>query len=90
MTLNEFKNSLVIGDSYQTTHEFTGDNPSAPKDLGVRKLGYKDTVKFGFESTRNAGEFSYRDWPKKSELTVIENGFILENDFCKLTYVKVS
>lgn len=91
MNLNEFKASLVIGDSYHTVHQYIGDNPSLPKDMGVRVLGYKDTVKFGFESLRHVGEFSYSNWPKKSELTITDNGFIIEKPgFCRLTYTKVS
>ncbi|MFK5949538.1 MAG: hypothetical protein QM500_12300 [Methylococcales bacterium] len=90
-TLADLKRNLVIGHSWECVHQYVGDHPSEPKSLGVRKIGYKDTVKFGFESARTPGEFSYSNWPKKSELTIVNAGqFIIENECCKLIYTFVN
>jgi len=83
MTLKEFKKSIIEGEFYAAYHQFK--NSKKTTFLGVREVDHVNSVGFGFISEKGA---SYCRWPKKSELEIIENGFVINNEICKLTYIK--
>jgi hypothetical protein len=88
-TIADFKRAMTVGTFWEATHRFIGDNPSAPKSLGVRECGLNNTVNFGFKTDR--GTISYCDWPKKAEFSTSDNGntvVITKPGFCELRYTQ--
>lgn len=54
-TLADLKRAMVIGSKWHTFHVLY-----EVRDLGIREIGFRDTVKVGFKKGDN---FSYFDFP---------------------------
>jgi hypothetical protein len=85
-TIADFKRAMLLGTTWEATHEYTDNNPTPPKNLGIREVGVVRTTNFGFKTGRNT--ISYCDWPKKSEFSTEDNGnvVVITTGFCKLRY----
>jgi hypothetical protein len=88
-TIADFKRAMLLGTTWEATHEYTGNNPTPPKNLGIREVGLVRTTNFGFKTDR--GTISYCDWPKKSEFSTEDNGnvVVITKGFCKLRYRQI-
>ena len=89
-TIADFKRAMLLGTTWEATHEYTNNNPTPPKSLGVREVGLVRATSFGFKTDR--GTISYCGWPKKSEFSTEDNGnvAVITTDFCKLRYRQVN
>lgn len=88
-TIADFKRKMIVGSIWQVTHEYIGDNPSLPKDLGTRECGHVQSNSFAFKTMRDGKEvLSWGDWPKKTEFKPIDdnNAIVEKEGFVRLTY----
>jgi len=87
-TIADFKRSMVVGSTWETTHKYTTNNPIPPKSLGIRKVGKVQSNSFAFIT--DSGNLSWCDWPKKSEFSVVDNGttVVITKEFCELRYIE--
>lgn len=71
-TLADVKRRIQIGCKLSCTHLHYNS------DLGIRRVVFKDTVRFGFESPFIPGSISYCTFPKAKDLKCIdEDTFII-------------
>ena len=84
-TIADFKRAMIPGTKWHTTHRYINNNPTPPKDMGIRECGLNNSVDFGFINPAS-GQISHCSWPKKSEFSVEGNTIVITNDFCELRY----
>lgn len=83
----ELKRTLEVGQNWEM-QAFYPDG-TFKFSLGIRELGKKSTVQFGFKTDK--GTITYCDYPKASEFEAIENGFkIVKPDFITLVYKHIN
>jgi len=86
-TIADFKRAMVIGSTWETTHKYTDNNPTLPKNMGIRECGKIQSNCFAFINPES-GQLSYCNWPKKTEFSTRDNGniVVITTSFCELTY----
>jgi hypothetical protein len=83
-TIADIKRKMVVGSVWHTLWEACGCKTS---NMGERRCGVVQSNSFGFDSKKNFGEFSWCDWPKKSEVLFLsEKQFQIIQGNIKLTY----
>lgn len=86
-TIADFKREMIVGSKWHGTHCYTDNNPTPPKDFGVRKCGLSNTVGFAF--VKENGKLSHCSWPTKDTFSAKENVVTIDTGFCVLTYTKI-
>ncbi len=86
-----FKRAMTPGSVWRATHEYIGDNPTAPSDLGTRTCEVAQSNSFALRDASKPRP-SWCDWPKASEFTSPAPGVavITKPGFVRLTYSLVS
>jgi hypothetical protein len=88
-TIADFKRAMTIGSKWHTTHRYIGNNPTEPKDLGIRECAIVQSNSFALRNPES-GKPSFCDWPKRGEFSSNENSVtITKEGFCQLVYTKV-
>jgi hypothetical protein len=87
-SIADFKRAMVVGSVWEALHEYINNNPTPPKNLGIRRVGHVQSNRFAFETVN--GELSWCSWPKKSQFSTEDNGntVVITTDFCRLRYTE--
>ena len=87
-SIADFKRAMRIGTRWEALHEYINNNPTPPKNLGIREVGKVQSNSFAFKT--ESGALSWCDWPKKSEFSTEDNGntVVITTDFCRLRYTE--
>ena len=87
-SIADFKRALTVGSRWEATHEYINNNPTPPKNLGVREVGKVQSNSFAFKTEHNS--LSWCDWPKKNQFSTEDNGntVVITTDFCRLRYTE--
>ena len=88
-TIADFKRAMIKGTKWHSIHEFTGDNPKPPVDMGVRECGLNNSVDFGFIIPEKSGRVSHCNWPKKSEFSTDGQTVTIDSGWVVLKYKEV-
>lgn len=82
-TIADIKRKMVVGSFWHTLWECR----DVVSDMGERRCGVVQSNSFGFDSKKHPGEFSWCNWPKKSEVLFLsETAFQIVHGDIKLTY----
>lgn len=69
-SIADIKRKMVLNSKWHTLWQCNGCQET---DMGIRRVGIIQSNCFGFESLRSPGQFSYCDWPKRSEVVFISD-----------------
>lgn len=87
MTLQQFKNTIQVGDNIIMLSTTIDLNPEVlAKQKKMRTVSYKDTTGFYLRGISDSGKGSFCAWPKASELTINGDHFTIKDAFGERVY----